>query len=76
AYCLKTQPATGETYPKSDLFNKAGASMNPARSFGPALAMGYWDNQWLYWAAPLSGGLAAVACCQLFMPQLKSPSPE
>jgi hypothetical protein len=22
-YCLKTQPATGETYPKSDLFNKA-----------------------------------------------------
>ncbi|HIH8829857.1 TPA: aquaporin, partial [Klebsiella pneumoniae] len=24
----------------------------------------------------LSGGLAAVACCQLFMPQLKSPSPE
>uniref|UniRef100_UPI001FCEF3C3 TonB-dependent receptor n=1 Tax=Escherichia coli TaxID=562 RepID=UPI001FCEF3C3 len=21
--CLKTQPATGETYPKSDLFNKA-----------------------------------------------------
>ena len=53
-----------------------GASMNPARSFGPALAMGYWDNQWLYWAAPLSGGLVAVACCQLFMPQLKSPSPE
>ncbi|MCS4608498.1 hypothetical protein KW485_18240, partial [Enterobacter kobei] len=26
AYCLKTQPATGETYPKSDLFNKAGMS--------------------------------------------------
>ncbi|MCP5654885.1 hypothetical protein NL311_20670, partial [Klebsiella pneumoniae] len=29
AYCLKTQPATGETYPKSDLFNKAGG--NPYR---------------------------------------------
>ncbi|MEH5891313.1 hypothetical protein PO663_22275, partial [Enterobacter roggenkampii] len=26
AYCLKTQPATGETYPKSDLFNKAGTN--------------------------------------------------
>ncbi|MQI76563.1 hypothetical protein EIZ97_23385, partial [Escherichia coli] len=26
AYCLKTQPATGETYPKSDLFNKAGSA--------------------------------------------------
>ncbi|MDS7680267.1 hypothetical protein NXH38_20575, partial [Klebsiella quasipneumoniae] len=30
AYCLKTQPATGETYPKSDLFNKAAlALMSP-----------------------------------------------
>ncbi|WP_227668478.1 EAL domain-containing protein, partial [Klebsiella variicola] len=28
AYCLKTQPATGETYPKSDLFNKAGKSLH------------------------------------------------
>ncbi|WP_249538773.1 DEAD/DEAH box helicase family protein, partial [Escherichia coli] len=29
AYCLKTQPATGETYPKSDLFNKAKAFNQP-----------------------------------------------
>ncbi|WP_316215180.1 hypothetical protein, partial [Escherichia coli] len=28
AYCLKTQPATGETYPKSDLFNKAFKKLN------------------------------------------------
>ncbi|MDB7837148.1 IS1 family transposase, partial [Klebsiella pneumoniae] len=28
AYCLKTQPATGETYPKSDLFNKAQHNLN------------------------------------------------
>ncbi|WP_234246394.1 hypothetical protein, partial [Klebsiella pneumoniae] len=28
AYCLKTQPATGETYPKSDLFNKACPKLN------------------------------------------------
>ncbi|MCI2713351.1 hypothetical protein, partial [Enterobacter hormaechei] len=27
AYYLKTQPATGETYPKSDLFNKAEAEI-------------------------------------------------
>ncbi|WP_404997483.1 hypothetical protein, partial [Enterobacter kobei] len=27
AYCLKTQPATGETYPKSDLFNKATSNI-------------------------------------------------
>ncbi|MDP1188975.1 hypothetical protein, partial [Klebsiella pneumoniae] len=28
AYCLKTQPATGETYPKSDLFNKASSLLH------------------------------------------------
>ncbi|WP_221178062.1 hypothetical protein, partial [Klebsiella pneumoniae] len=31
AYCLKTQPATGETYPKSDLFNKAASLVNSCR---------------------------------------------
>ncbi|WP_253230645.1 hypothetical protein, partial [Klebsiella pneumoniae] len=30
AYCLKTQPATGETYPKSDLFNKARNNVRAA----------------------------------------------
>ena len=37
-----------------------GASMNPARTLGPAL-YGHWDMHWVYWAAPLVGmGLAGV----------------
>uniref|UniRef100_A0A0K8TQ22 Putative aquaporin major intrinsic protein family n=1 Tax=Tabanus bromius TaxID=304241 RepID=A0A0K8TQ22_TABBR len=34
-----------------------GASMNPARSFGPAFWNGHFEYHWIYWVAPLSAGL-------------------
>ncbi len=40
-----------------------GASMNPARSFGPAVASGVFEAQLIYWAAPIAG---AVVGCLLY----------
>ncbi len=43
----------------------SGTSLNPARSFGPALVSWLWQGHWLYWVAPPLGALLAVGAFRL-----------
>jgi MIP family channel proteins len=42
-----------------------GASMNPARSFGPALAAGEWHAFWIYVLGPIAGAALGALAYQL-----------
>ncbi|CAI0379855.1 unnamed protein product [Linum tenue] len=54
-----------------------GASMNPARSIGPAVASGVFKNLWLYIVAPVLGALAAAMVYSgLRVPLAAPPLPE
>jgi len=51
-----------------------GASMNPARSFGPAVASGVYEAQLLYWFAPITGAVVAALLYEfLFMRRGREP---
>ena len=50
-----------------------GAAMNPARTFGPALASGMWTSHAVYWIGPLLGaGLAGFIYGRFLIHQDKS----
>lgn len=54
--------------------SRTGASMNPARSFGPAVASGVFEAQFLYWTAPVVGALLAALLYEfLFMRRGREP---
>jgi len=54
----------------------SGASMNPARSLGPALVGGDFAALWIYWTAPLLGAVLAVPTCALWEPRTRPSDPE
>jgi MIP family channel proteins len=52
-----------------------GASMNPARSFGPALVAGEWQQFWIYVVAPVLGALAAAGAYEVVRrPEAQRPA--
>ena len=53
-----------------------GASMNPARSIGPAIALWIRDDLWIYVTAPVVGALAAVPLCRVLAMGVEEPSSD
>jgi MIP family channel proteins len=51
-----------------------GASMNPARSFGPALATGTWHDFWIYVVGPVVGAALGALAYQLVRGEYRRPA--
>jgi aquaporin Z len=54
----------------------SGASMNPARSLGPAVVSGRWESFWVYLTAPVVGALAGVVVSAVVHGPRPAPAPE
>ena len=70
--------AIGATVGLDALFGGSitGASMNLARSFGPVLAVGEWQDLWLYVVGPLLGAALGAFAYQLVRGELPQAIPS
>ncbi|KAL6583669.1 putative aquaporin TIP3-2 [Orobanche minor] len=50
-----------------------GASMNPARAFGPALVGWRWKNHWIYWVGPFVGAALSALIYEFGIIQSEAP---
>jgi len=51
-----------------------GCSINPTRSFGPALVSGSWQDHWLWWAGPITGAVVAALTGKLVFKSTEEPA--
>ncbi|CAG9824808.1 unnamed protein product [Phaedon cochleariae] len=51
-----------------------GSSINPARTFGPAVIGNSWEHHWVYWVGPILGGIVAGLVYKLFFRVRKEES--
>ena len=70
--------AVGSTIALEALFAGpiTGASMNPARSLGPALISGHLEYIWIYLTAPVLGTLSACPFCRIIQGKECCPTIE
>jgi len=54
----------------------SGGALNPARAFAPALIVWNFDYQWIYWVAPILGGIIAAGLYKGLHSDLEIPSPK
>jgi MIP family channel proteins len=54
----------------------SGGALNPARAFAPALIVWNFDYQWIYWVAPILGGIIAAGLYKGLHSDMEISSPK